>query len=143
MRVTHTRTKEVGVVEAVSGPPITRVCTVRFDHGTEDVPKALLAPTESIRPTREVEGPARLFPTRLAQTRALPPHRRLQKRPALGLSNSRIDPKLHQVGGTARAREASAPTGSSRTRSGSERRSRPASSSRSCERGWEPTLNEF
>jgi SNF2 family DNA or RNA helicase len=83
-------------------------CTVEFDHGTEEVPKSLLQP---------LWEPFQL----LAEEQVSHPHWRWLQRErfrlldayrndmALGLSNSRLDPQLHQVSVALRALEKSRP----------------------------------
>jgi SNF2 family DNA or RNA helicase len=106
VRVTHARTKESGVVEAASGSPTARVCTVRFEHGTEDVPKALARPDWDPFDLLEKTPDRTSYPhdgwLRRERYRLIDAFRNDL---ALGLSNSRIEPKLHQVSVALRALE--------------------------------------
>lgn len=111
LKVAHVRTGAQGVIRAVSGRPGHRVCTVEFDHGTDDVPQALLHPTRDAwdvlrsrteRPTTyPFDGWLRRERHRLVDA--------FKNDLALGLSNSRIEPQLHQVSVALRALEKSQP----------------------------------
>src|SRR5919109_2741433 len=108
LRVEHARTQAVGTVIATNGRGRATTCTVEFEHGTEEVPKALLRP---------LWKPFQL----LAEQQASHPYWRWLQRErfrlldayrndmALGLSNSRVDPQLYQVSVALRALEKSQP----------------------------------
>jgi len=108
LRVEHLRTGARGTVIGHNGRGRATTCTVEFDHGTEEVPKQLL------RPLWEPFG-------LLAESRKSYPYWRWLQRErfrlldayrndmALGLSNSRVDPQLHQVSVALRALEKSQP----------------------------------
>lgn len=109
--VTHARTKAKGIVRGVSrhpGRPL--VCSVEFDHGVDEVPRALLVPDwEPFRLLSESPVPA-TYPyegwLRRERHRILDAFRNDM---ALGLSNSRVEPQLHQVSVALRALEKSQP----------------------------------
>jgi SNF2 family DNA or RNA helicase len=104
LRVEHVRTGAQGTVVETRGRATATMCTVDFDHGTEDVPKALLRP---------LWNPFEL----LGEPQVVRPQRRWLQRErfrlldarrndiALGLSNSRVEPQLHQVSVALRALE--------------------------------------
>jgi len=107
--VQHARTGAKGVVRAVSRPP-GRVCTVEFDHGVDQVPRALLIPEwEPFTLVSDPSAPTK-YPyegwLRRERYRILDAFRNDM---ALGLSNSRVEPKLHQVSVALRALEKSQP----------------------------------
>lgn len=83
-------------------------CTVEFDHGTEEVPKALLRPLWE--PFGLLAEPQTGYPywrwLQRERSRLLDAYR---NDVALGLSNSRVDPQLHQVSVALRALEKSQP----------------------------------
>jgi SNF2 family DNA or RNA helicase len=107
-RVEHLRTRAHGTVIATHGRGRAATCAVEFEHGTEDVPKGLL------RPHWEPFG-------LLRESHAVSPYWRWLQREryrlldayrndmALGLSNSRVEPQLHQVSVALRALEKSQP----------------------------------
>jgi SNF2 family DNA or RNA helicase len=98
-------------VEAIGGKPgPARTCSVTFDHGVEDVPRALLIPdwdpfglmaSDSPPTVQPYEGWLRRERYRLIDA--------FRNDMALGLSNSRVDPQLHQVSVALRALEKSQP----------------------------------
>jgi SNF2 family DNA or RNA helicase len=108
LRVEHLRTRAQGSVVGTNGKGPSASCIVEFEHGCEEVPKALLRP---------LWEPFRL----LADTPVTYPYERWLQRErfrlldafrndmALGLSNSRVDPQLHQVSVALRALEKSQP----------------------------------
>lgn len=108
LRVEHVRTHAEGTVLASNGRGRSASCTVKFDHGTEEVPKRLLKP---------LWEPFQL----LSDSQATHPYWRWLQRErfrlldayrndmALGLSNSRVEPQLHQVSVALRALEKSQP----------------------------------
>jgi SNF2 family DNA or RNA helicase len=108
--VRHTRTGAEGVVLETSGKPGARVSKVRFEHGVEEVPQALLRPNwdpfallgESEPPTlRPYAGWLRRERFRLLDA--------FRNDMALGLSNARVEPQLHQVSVALRALDKSQP----------------------------------
>jgi SNF2 family DNA or RNA helicase len=108
--VEHARTGAEGVVRAASGRAANRICRVEFDHGAEEVPKALLRP--KWQPWEFLTNGAGnvVYPyegwLRRERDRILDAfHNDL----ALGLSNSRVEPQLHQVSVALRALEKSQP----------------------------------
>jgi SNF2 family DNA or RNA helicase len=108
LRVQHIRTSAEGVLRGARGKPSARICTVEFEHGTEDVPKALLRPHwEPFGLLRESQV---VYPywrwLQRERYRLLDAYRNDM---ALGLSNSRVDPQLHQVSVALRALEKSQP----------------------------------
>ena len=107
-RVEHVRTKAQGTVLATNGKGRAITCTVRFDHGTEDVPKALLRPLWE--PFQLLAEPQVSYPywrwLQRERFRLLDAYRNDL---ALGLSNARVDPQLHQVSVALRALEKSQP----------------------------------
>ncbi|MGH3005448.1 MAG: SNF2-related protein [Gaiellaceae bacterium] len=108
--VEHTRTGAQGVLLDTSGRPPNVICSVEFDHGMEDVPKALLRPLWD--PFELLSDPLDLgvYPyegwLRRQRYRLLDAFRNDL---ALGLSNSRVEPQLHQVSVALRALEKSQP----------------------------------
>ncbi len=108
LRVEHLRTGARGTVIANNGRGRAATCTVEFDHGMEEVAKPLL------RPLWEPFGLLRESRTTYPYWRWLQRERfRLldayRNDMALGLSNSRVDPQLHQVSVALRALEKSQP----------------------------------
>lgn len=106
--VEHVRTREKGQVVAVNGPPTQRMVTVDFEHGREDVPRELLRP---VWDSFDVLAQApRVSPydwwLRRERFRLLDAFRNDM---ALGLSNSRVEPQLHQVSVALRALEKTKP----------------------------------
>lgn len=108
LRVEHVRTQAQGTVIATNGRGRTATCTVEFDHGNEEVPKALLRPLWE--PFDLLETPQKVYPywrwLQRERFRLLDAYRNDM---ALGLSNSRVDPQLHQVSVALRALEKSQP----------------------------------
>jgi SNF2 family DNA or RNA helicase len=108
--VQHVRTGAEGMIVDQTGKPSARVCTVEFDHGTEDVPEALLRPLWD--PFELLADPPAddVYPyegwLRRERYRLLDAFRNDM---ALGLSNSRVEPQLHQVSVALRALEKSQP----------------------------------
>jgi SNF2 family DNA or RNA helicase len=106
LRVEHTRTQAQGTVVGTKGRGRATTYAVEFEHGEEEVPKALLRP---------LWEPFRL----LRQSQVVHPYWRWLQRErfrlldayrndhALGLSNSRVEPQLHQVSVALRALEKS------------------------------------
>lgn len=110
VRVTHARTGADGVVLETTGKPYARMCRVEFDHGIEEVPQALLRPKwdpfellseGSELATHPYDGWLRRERFRLLDA--------FRNDMALGLSNSRVEPKLHQVSVALRALEKAQP----------------------------------
>jgi SNF2 family DNA or RNA helicase len=108
--VEHRRTGAQGVLTDTRGRPPNVICSVKFDHGMEDVPKALLRPLwepfELLSDSQEggvypYEGWLRRERYRLLDA--------FRNDMALGLSNSRVEPQLHQVSVALRALEKSQP----------------------------------
>jgi SNF2 family DNA or RNA helicase len=101
--VTHARTGADGVVIEVNGRPGARECRVRFDHGVEEVPQALLLPKRDPFALLE-DSSVKVYPydgwLRRERFRLLDAFRNDM---ALGLSNSRVEPQLHQVSVALRA----------------------------------------
>src|SRR5262245_41960933 len=106
--VEHVRTHAQGTIVDTNGRARATTHTVEFEHGTETVAKALLRP---LWEPFELLG---------ARHRVNPYWRWLQRERfrlldgyrndmALGLSNSRVDPQLHQVSVALRALEKSQP----------------------------------
>jgi SNF2 family DNA or RNA helicase len=106
--VEHLRTGQQGRVIEVNGPPTQRILTVEFDHGREDVPQSLLRPERD--PFDLLAGDHSLSPyegwLRRERFRLLDAYRNDM---ALGLSNSRVEPQLHQVSVALRALEKTQP----------------------------------
>jgi SNF2 family DNA or RNA helicase len=107
--VEHIRTGSQGVLLSTNGRPPNVVCSVEFDHGREDVPKALLRPLWEPFELLS-EPPDDVYPyegwLRRERYRLLDAFRNDL---ALGLSNSRVEPQLHQVSVALRALEKSQP----------------------------------
>lgn len=108
--VEHIRSKAEGVLLDIQGSGQAQTCLVEFDHGVEEVPKALLRPQWD---------PFDLLTARTDGT-VYPYEGWLQRERfrlldafhndfALGLSNSRVEPQLHQVSVAIRALEKSRP----------------------------------
>jgi hypothetical protein len=108
LRVEHLRTGAQGELVATNGRGHATTCTVRFEHGTEEVPKALLRPLWEPFDLLRQEKAASPYCTwlRRERFRLLDAYRNDM---ALGLSNSRVDPQLHQVSVALRALEKSQP----------------------------------
>ena len=108
LRVEHARTRAQGSVIGTSGHGPTASCTVEFEHGCEDVPKAMLRPLWE--PFELLADPPITYPyerwLQRERFRLLDAYRNDM---ALGLSNSRVDPQLHQVSVALRALEKSQP----------------------------------
>jgi SNF2 family DNA or RNA helicase len=106
--VEHLRTGSEGVVVGTNGRGPAATCSVRFDHGVEDVPKALLRrlwkPFELLKESRVVHPYDGWL--RRERFKLLDAYRNDM---ALGLSNSRVEPQLHQVSVALRALEKSQP----------------------------------
>ena len=104
LRVEHSRTGAQGTVIRTRGRTVATTCTVEFEHGTDDVPKALLRPLW--QPFRLLSEPQVVRPyltwLQRERFRLLDAHR---NDIALGLSNSRVEPQLHQVSVALRALE--------------------------------------
>jgi SNF2 family DNA or RNA helicase len=102
--VEHVRTRAQGRVIGESGKGATASCTVEFEHGREDVPKAVLRPLwrpfELLTEQQKTSPYARWL--QRERFRLLDAYRNDM---ALGLSNSRVDPQLHQVSVAVRALE--------------------------------------
>jgi SNF2 family DNA or RNA helicase len=108
LRVEHTRTRAQGRVLDTAGRGRAATCRVEFEHGIEEVAKALLRP---------LWQPFQL----LRDSQVVHPYWRWLQRErfrlldayhndlALGLSNSRVEPQLHQVSVALRALEKSQP----------------------------------
>jgi SNF2 family DNA or RNA helicase len=104
LQVEHVRTGARGTVVAADGKGVAATYAVDFEHGRDEVPKALLRP---------LWDPFEL----LSESPVTFPHERWLQRErfrlldayrndmALGLSNSRVDPQLHQVSVALRALE--------------------------------------
>lgn len=108
--VEHLRTNAEGRLLEVSGKGAAQTCLVEFEHGFEDVPKMLLRPKWD---------PFELMSDQTDET-VYPYEGWLQRERfrlldafhndfALGLSNSRVEPQLHQVSVALRALEKSQP----------------------------------
>lgn len=108
LRVEHVRTLAQGTVIGTNGRGRAATCTVEFEHGTEEVPKALLRPLWE--PFALLRGAQVGYPywrwLQRERFRLLDAYRNDM---ALGLSNSRVDPQLHQVSVALRALEKSQP----------------------------------
>jgi SNF2 family DNA or RNA helicase len=106
--VEHLRSGAHGTVLSSSGRGRAATCTVEFEHGTEDVPKALLRPLWE--PFELLAESQTVYPydgwLRRERFRLLDAYRNDM---ALGLSNSRVEPQLHQVSVALRALEKSQP----------------------------------
>src|SRR5437762_1950281 len=96
LKVEHIRTGARGKVVSAQGKGQAATCTVEFEHGQDEVPKALLRP---LWDPFELLGESPLtFPherwLQRERFRLLDAYRNDM---ALGLSNSRVDPQLYQV----------------------------------------------
>lgn len=110
LRVEHARTRAEGKLRHVTGRRPNLMCTVDFEHGEEVVPMALLRPLwEPFELLADVPGGG-VYPyegwLRRERYRLLDAFRNDM---ALGLSNSRVEPQLHQVSVALRALEKSQP----------------------------------
>jgi SNF2 family DNA or RNA helicase len=110
MVVQHIRTGAEGVVLETNGKASATVCTVQFDHGVEEVPNALLRPLWDAFELLGHPQDGNVYPydgwLRRERYRLLDAFRNDM---ALGLSNSRVEPQLHQVSVALRALEKSQP----------------------------------
>jgi len=108
--VEHARTGVVGQLLDVRGKGATQVCDVAFDHGVEELPKALLRPKWDPFELLSEESHKTVYPhegwLRRERFRLLDAFRNDF---ALGLSNSRVEPQLHQVSVALRALDKSQP----------------------------------
>ena len=108
LRVEHGRTCAQGSVIGTNGTGASASCTVEFEHGREEVPRVLLRPLW--KPFELLAEPPVTYPyerwLQRERFRLLDAYRNDM---ALGLSNSRVDPKLHQVSVALRALEKSQP----------------------------------
>lgn len=108
--VEHLRTGVEGVLLGVSGKPSQRMCRVEFDHGIEDVPQSLVRPRWEPFDILRAPSERTSYPywgwLRRERYRLLDAFR---NDAALGLSNSRVEPQLHQVFVALRALEKSQP----------------------------------
>ena len=104
LRVEHTRTGAQGSVIDMDGRRPMSTCTVEFAHGREEVPRALLRPLWE--PFELLADSPITYPyerwLQRERFRLLDAYRNDM---ALGLSNSRVDPQLHQVSVALRALE--------------------------------------
>jgi SNF2 family DNA or RNA helicase len=108
LRVEHRRTGAQGSVIDTNGRQPTSTCAVEFEHGREEVPRALLRPLWEpfeLLADAPVTYPYERWLQR-ERFRLLDAYRNDM---ALGLSNSRVDPQLHQVSVALRALEKSQP----------------------------------
>jgi SNF2 family DNA or RNA helicase len=108
LRVEHLRTGAQGPVIGTNGRGLATTYTVEFEHGTEDVPKGLLRPLWNpfeLLCNAHVTQPYWYW-LRRERFRLLDAYR---NDTALGLSNSRVEPQLHQVSVALRALEKSQP----------------------------------
>jgi SNF2 family DNA or RNA helicase len=108
LRVEHRRTGAQGCVIDTNGRQPTSTCAVEFEHGREEVPRALLRPLWEpfeLLTDSPVTYPYERWLQR-ERFRLLDAYRNDM---ALGLSNSRVDPQLHQVSVALRALEKSQP----------------------------------
>ena len=108
LQVEHVRTGAQGSVIGSNGKGSSATYRVQFAHGREDVPKALLRPLwDSFE---LLDDPPVTYPyerwLQRERFRLLDAYRNDM---ALGLSNSRVDPQLHQVSVALRALEKSQP----------------------------------
>jgi len=109
--VEHARTGETGVVLETIGRPDARICKVEFDHGVEEVPQALLRPKwDPFELLADDAADVVTYPydgwLRRERFRLIDAFRNDM---ALGLSNSRVEPQLHQVSVALRALEKAQP----------------------------------
>src|SRR5438132_12137268 len=93
--VEQIRTGAQGVVRSTRGRGGAATCTVEFEHGTEEVPKALLRPLWD--PFELLAEPQVVYPydawLRRERFKLLDAYRNDM---ALGLSSARVEPQLHQ-----------------------------------------------
>jgi SNF2 family DNA or RNA helicase len=105
-KVVHERTGAKGTILDVHGKPYAPICRVAFEHGVEDVPQALLRPTWEPFELLADDAPHTSYPydawLRRERFRLLDAYRNDL---ALGLSNARVEPQLHQVSVALRALE--------------------------------------
>jgi SNF2 family DNA or RNA helicase len=108
LSVEHLRTGAQGTVVVTSGRGPATTCRVEFEHGTEEVPKALLRPLWEPFGLLQESRPVSPYWAwlRRERFRLLDAYRNDL---ALGLSNSRVEPQLHQVSVALRALEKSQP----------------------------------
>lgn len=110
VRVCHVNTGEEGNLRESFRAGKTQMCTVEFDHGAEDVPKALLRPIRDAFEMLANPPEGGFYPyegwLRRERYRLLDAFRNDS---ALGLSNARVEPQLHQVSVALRALEKSQP----------------------------------
>lgn len=106
----HARTGEEGALLEINGKGAARVCVVEFEHGVEEVPKALLRPKWDPFELLSEDSNERVYPyegwLQRERFRLLDA---FHNDFALGLSNSRVEPQLHQVSVALRALEKSQP----------------------------------
>lgn len=105
--VEHVRTNAQGVLLATRGKPGAKMCSVEFDHGVEDVPRDLLKPLwDPFELLHEPVDDGVVYPydawLRRERHKILDAARNDL---SLGLSNSRVEPQLHQVAVALRALE--------------------------------------
>jgi SNF2 family DNA or RNA helicase len=106
LRVEHNRTGAQGTVVGTNGRGQAVTCTVEFEHATEEVPQALLRPL--VEPFELLRKPRVGYPYwRWLQRERFRLLDAYKNDLALGLSNSRVDPQLHQVSVALRALEKS------------------------------------
>jgi SNF2 family DNA or RNA helicase len=110
LSIEHARTRAVGKLLGMKGRGPSQTCVVRFAHGTEEVPKALVRPRwqpfELLTNAADhivypYEGWLRRERYRLLDA--------FHNDFALAMSNSRVEPQLHQVSVALRALEKSRP----------------------------------
>jgi hypothetical protein len=108
--VEHVRTGAEGIIVDSRGKPGARVYSVEFDHGIEEVPEALLRPLWDAFDLLRSPPVGDIYPyeawLRRERYRLLDAFRNDL---ALGLSNSRVEPQLHQLSVALRALEKSQP----------------------------------
>lgn len=108
LRVEHARTRAQGAIVRMDRKGAVAWCTVEFEHGCEEVPKALLRPLWN--PFELLAASTVTFPyERWLQRERLRLLDAYRNDMALGLSNSRVDPQLHQVSVALRALDKSQP----------------------------------
>lgn len=108
--VEHLRTNVEGTLLEINGKGAAQVCQVRFEHGVEEVPRALLRPKWNPFDLLGEDSSERVYPyegwLQRERFRLLDA---FHNDFALGLSNSRVEPQLHQVSVALRALEKSQP----------------------------------
>lgn len=108
--VRHHRTEREGILLETRGRRPNQTCLVEFDHGVEEVPKALLDPLWDPFDALADSASHRIYPfegwLRRERFRLLDAFR---NDTALALSNSRIEPQKHQLWVAIRALEKSQP----------------------------------